>query len=75
MTCTPFRSVDGTITWYFCTTPEYEYTHDGKTWRFEFSDVGGPWPLRKDGKPWKRAPGMKSKFWPAFEEWYKERGP
>lgn len=73
MPCRPFQSEDGRIRGILCTTPEYEYTHEGRTWRFEYSAWGGPWPLRRDGQPFKNAPGLKSKFWPAFAAWWKEK--
>jgi len=72
MPCHPFKSSDGRVAGFFCTTPEYEYVHGGRTWRFEYHAYLGPWPLRRDGQPFKKAPDLKSKFWPAFEAWYNE---
>lgn len=44
---------------YMCGPRLYEY----EGWCFEFSQTGGPWPIRKDGEPYKRA-GVK--FWDMF---------
>lgn len=73
MPCHPFKSSDGRVSGIFCTTPEYEYVHEGRTWRFEFGHYCGPWPIRKDGQPFKRSPGIKSKFWVAFNAWWAEQ--
>lgn len=45
---------------------------NGKTWQFEMHPYCGPSVLRKDGRDRKRNPGIKSPFWDAFNEWYKE---
>ena len=38
----------------------------GKLWRWEIQPATGcPWPLRKDGKPFSRLPGKRSRFWEA----------
>ncbi len=38
----------------------------GKLWRWEVSPATGcPWPVRKDGKPFSRLPGERSRFWEA----------
>ena len=38
----------------------------GKLWRWEVSPYcGTPWPVRKDGKPFSRLPGERSRFWEA----------
>ena len=57
------------IAGHICITPLYEYTHDGKTWRFEFSHSAGPWPVRQDGELFSRAG---DKFYSAFEAWASE---
>lgn len=50
-----------------CWVPEYEIEHKGRTWRFEDSGYGGPWPLRRsDGAPFKRVPLA---FWEAYAAW------
>ncbi len=73
MPCESFQSSDGKVRGIFCTASEYEYVHEGRTWRFEYHEYMGPWPLRRDGQPFKKSPGLKSKFWPAFEAWHRER--
>lgn len=49
-----------------CSPSIYEY--DG--WKFEVHSYCGPWPLRKDGEPRKRAG---RKFWKMIEKWEKHR--
>lgn len=39
-----------------------------KGWFFELPNYGGPWPLKKDGEPRKRAG---NKFWVLWEEFSK----
>ena len=53
---------------YICSTPLYEY----KGWLFEVPTYAGPWPIRKDGEPFKRAG---AKFWQAYSEWHAEPDP
>jgi len=44
------------MTGFLCSTPLYEYEHNGKVWTFEMHRyMGTPWPIRKDGAPYKRA--------------------
>lgn len=50
-------SVSGVI----CTTPVYKY----KGWLFEYHKYFGPWPLKKDFEPRKRAGRV---FWGLFSE-------
>jgi len=50
------------MTGFICSSPLYEY--DG--WRFEFG-MTGPWPIRKDGRVYKRAG---NKFYEVFQRWY-----
>ena len=51
------------MTGHICSARIYEY----KGWLFEFHPyTGGPWPLRKDGEPRKRAGRV---FWKVFDEW------
>ena len=69
MPCTPLLNSEGKRVGVFCTANEYEFVHEGRTWRFEWHDYCGPWPLTTRGKPWKRAPGEKSKFWDALKAW------
>ena len=54
---------------HLCIPPLYEYTHQGRTWQFEYSMSAGPWPVRKDGELYKRAG---AKWWAAFEAWAAE---
>ena len=49
------------ITGYFCGPGLYEF----EGWFFEYGPCG-PWPLRKDGEPFKRAG---RKFWDMFTRW------
>lgn len=44
--------------------------HAFEGWTFEFSRAGGPWPLKKNGEPCKRAG---EKFFAMFERWTKQR--
>ncbi len=48
---------------FICSAPVYEC----KGWTFEIPGWSGPWPLRKDGEPRKRAGGV---FWRVWAEWY-----
>lgn len=49
---------------YMCCTQLYEYSG----WLFEFNPYTiGPWPVRKDGEPYKRAG---KRFYEMFERWY-----
>jgi hypothetical protein len=50
---------------FICGPPIYCY----KGWTFEFHAYagGGPWPIRKDGEPRKRAG---RRFYQVFEEWH-----
>ena len=48
---------------FICGPPVYQY----KGWLFEYSMMGGPWPLRKDGELRKRAG---REFYRIFEEWH-----
>ena len=58
------------MTIHICSAPLYEYTHQGRTWTFEFHRyLSGPWPVRKDGELFKRAG---DKFYDAFEAWHAE---
>ena len=50
------------VTGFLCGTPVYEY----KGWTFEYGYTSYPWPLRKDGMPFKRAG---AKFWAVVDEW------
>lgn len=50
---------------WICSIPLYEY----EGWRFEFNEMTGPWPVRKDGELFKRAG---KRFYDMFERWYKE---
>ena len=52
-------------TGFICSSPLYQY----KGWTFEFGQMTGPWPLRKDGEPRKRAGDV---FWNIFEQWNNE---
>jgi hypothetical protein len=74
MTCQPMLTPSGALVGHFCTTSVHEVTHEGRTWRFEFDPCSSPWPVRRDGTPYKRAPGERSPFWPAFESWLREQG-
>lgn len=51
-----------TVTGYLCGPRVYEY----KCVVFEVSGYAGPWPLRKDGEPKKRAG---DKFYSLYAEW------
>jgi len=46
-----------------CFAPMYEY----RGWLFEYRPYMGPWPLKKDGEPKKRAG---NRFWAVFSEWF-----
>lgn len=48
---------------FICSPPVYEF----KGWLFEGHYNSGPWPLRKDGEPRKRAGDV---FWRVWAEWY-----
>lgn len=52
-----------------CVETHHEVLHEGKLWRFQYSPILGPWLIRRDGEPFARMPGEKSKFWPAFAAW------
>ena len=58
--------------WRVCFNEEHTFTYEGRTWCFEYSPSVGPWPLRKDGEPYKRL-GEKSAFWAAFEAWLQKQ--
>lgn len=47
---------------FICGPSVYEY----KGWTFEYGMCSGPWPLRKDGEPRKRAGRV---FWKVWSEW------
>ncbi len=49
-----------------CFSPIYEHTFNGRHFRFEVTGFGGPWPVRRDGEPFKIVP---TTFWPVFEDW------
>jgi len=51
------------FTGWICFTPTYEY----KGVTFEFHRYCGPWPIKKDGEPFKRAG---KKFFDVFDEWF-----
>lgn len=67
MTC--HRIPNGVV----CVAPQHEFTHAGRTWRFEIGMMGYPWPLKRDGTPWKDLPGERHPFWRAFEAWSAQR--
>ena len=48
---------------FICSAPVYEY----KGWLFEDHYNSGPWPLRKNGEPRKRAGDV---FWRGWSEGY-----
>ena len=50
-----------------CYSTVHTHTYNGKTFRFE-AGWYGPWPVRRDGEPFKIIP---STFWPVFEDWEK----
>lgn len=45
---------------------------NGREYRWEFHEWGGPIFLRKDGEPFKRTPGENHPVWKAFDEWLKQ---
>jgi hypothetical protein len=47
---------------FICSTPLYQYGG----WLFEYNPYIGPWPVRKDGEPYKRAG---ERFFKLFDEW------
>lgn len=47
---------------FVCSAPEYEY----KGWVFEIHAYMGPWPLKKNGDPRKRAGRKFYKMWEEF---------
>lgn len=54
------------------TDAEGEAVVNGKTVRWEFSDMFGPTFVNADGEPLKNQPGVRSAAWKAFERWHKE---
>lgn len=54
-------------------TGVHEFTHAGKTWRFEAPYMGPPVLLRADDEPCARQPGRRSPFWAAFEAWERQK--
>lgn len=54
--------------------PIIEHTYEGRVWRWEQHSYFGPWPVTRTGEPWKRAPGERSQFWRAYEDWAAKRG-
>ena len=50
------------MTGFICSPPIYKY---GK-WTFEYKPHTGPWPITKDGNPYKR---VGNAFYDAFERW------
>jgi len=45
----------------------------GRTWRFDFDEMGGPLWLKKDGEPRKcQCPSSKA-VWKAFTKWFNTR--
>ena len=63
MPCIPFEG--GMV----CISAIHEFAHEGRTWHFESHPFLGPWPVKANGEPFKKMPGEKSKFWPAFAAW------
>lgn len=45
---------------------------NGKTIRWEFSDMFGPTFVDSEGEPLEKQPGVRSAAWKAFEVWHKE---
>ena len=57
---------------HICEYPLYEYTYNGKEWRFEYRPIGVPyWPVRKDGETFERLPPASSDYWKMLKEWGK----
>lgn len=73
MPCDPILNKEGHRVGFICTTTHYEYVYEGKTWLFEYHEYLGPWRLKRNGDPYKYAPGPKSKFWAALAAWHKEQ--
>jgi hypothetical protein len=57
---------------HICMAKLYEYEHDGRKWLFEFHSFIGPWPVREDGEPYKRAG---AKFYSMVDAWQKSADP
>lgn len=54
---------------------QYSVTSSGgRVWHFVFHEYCGPMVVRKDGGDVKNPyPPEKSTFWPAFEDWFRNR--
>lgn len=50
-----------------------EATVNGRKWRWDYTNWGGPIFLNKDGTDRKRLPGEKHPVWKAFEKWERKR--
>ncbi len=50
-----------------------EATVNGRKWRWDYTNWGGPIFLNKDGSDRKRPPGEKHPVWKALERWEKRR--
>ena len=49
--------------------PIVKHAYDGRVWRWEAHPYFGPWPLKKNGDPWVRAPGERHAFWRAVGDY------
>ena len=49
---------------------DQSFVVNGRTWRFDFCEYGGPLWLRKDGNPRRCQCPTKKAVWDKFQEWH-----